>query len=70
MKKRKSEADDNDPCYVAKLSCGHYVAATSADGESALKDVQEWRETCSVAPRTSPFVPGADPDCPLCGVQP
>jgi hypothetical protein len=42
--KRKPESDDNEPCYVAKLSCGHYVAATSADGSDGLKDVQEWRD--------------------------
>lgn len=42
---RKPEDDDGEPCYVAKMSCGHYVAAVVADDyPETLKDVQEWRD--------------------------
>lgn len=44
IKKRKPEEDDDEPCYVAKMSCGHYVGATVADGADVAGDLREWRD--------------------------
>lgn len=56
----RKKAEPEDLCYVAKMSCGHYVGAVSGDEEDrklARETIEEWRNAgLAIETKTVDFV--------------